>query len=429
MNNCVSDLLTFLDSSPVNFWAVETVRQRLEAAGFTRLDMRDEWALRPGDRRYVTKNDSAIFAFIVGEGAASDGFHLIAAHSDSPGFRIKPSCEIACEGDTVKLNTEVYGGPILYTWFDRPLAAAGRVMLRSGDPINPMTRLIRFEDPIMVIPHLAIHFNRAVNEGNKLSKQKDMLPVISISEPNAKGLIRRLVAEKLGVDEDSIIDYDLSLYSCQKAALVGINKDMVCSGRIDDLSMVHAGMTALINEADKSSKNTRVLAIFDNEETGSGTKQGAASPILEHILRRIVFSREGTESDYMRAVADSFMISADNAHGLHPNYVEKYDPTNHPTLGNGPCIKVNANCKYMTDADTASVFAEICRAAGVPFQYFVNHSDVAGGSTLGNILTSKIPLRGVDMGAPVWAMHSCCETASAADHEYTVAAFSKFFEL
>ena len=308
MNNCVSDLLTFLDSSPVNFWAVETVRQRLEAVGFTRLDMRDEWALRPGDRRYVTKNDSAIFAFIVGEGAASDGFHLIAAHSDSPGFRIKPSCEIACEGDTVKLNTEVYGGPILYTWFDRPLAAAGRVMLRSGDPINPETRLIRFEDPIMVIPHLAIHFNRAVNEGNKLSKQKDMLPVISISEPNAKGLIRRLVAEKLGVDEDSIIDYDLSLYSCQKAALVGINKDMVCSGRIDDLSMVHAGMTALINEAGKSSKNTRVLAIFDNEETGSGTKQGAASPILEHILRRIVFSREGTESDYMRAVADSFKI-------------------------------------------------------------------------------------------------------------------------
>lgn len=429
MDNCVNDLLEFLDSSPVNFWAVETVRQRLEAAGFSRLDMRDQWTLRPGDRRYVTKNDSAIFAFIVGEGAVSDGFHIIAAHCDSPGFRIKPSCEIACEGNTVKLNTEVYGGPILYTWFDRPLAAAGRVLLRSNDPLNPETRLIRFEDPIMVIPHLAIHFNRAVNEGNPLSKQKDMLPVISVSEPASKGLVRRLVAQKLNVTEDDIVDYDLSLYSCQKAQIVGINRDMVCSGRLDDLSMVHAGLTALLAEADKPSKNTRVLAVFDNEETGSGTKQGAASPILEHILRRITFTRQGTESDYMRAVADSFMISADNAHGLHPNYVEKYDPTNHPTLGGGPCIKVNANCKYMTDADSAAVFAEICRAAGVPFQYFVNHSDVAGGSTLGNILTSKIPLRGVDMGAPVWAMHSCCETASTADHRYTVAAFSKFFEL
>lgn len=426
--NHITDLCNFLDLSPVNFWAVETVRQRLETAGFRQLDMRDEWVLTPGDKRYVVQNGSAIFAFVVGSGDAASGFNIIAAHSDSPGFRIKPRCEMACEG-MVKLNTEVYGGPILYTWFDRPLSIAGRVALRGDDPLRPRMQLLRFDAPLLVIPHLAIHFNRQVNEGNPLSKQRDMLPVMALNCDNPGGMLRRLVAEKAGVDIDDILDYDLSLYTCQKAEVVGLEGEMLCSGRIDDLSMVHAGMTALLDTCDKASAATRVLAVFDNEETGSGTKQGAGSPILEHILRRVVMARGGAESDYMRAVAASFMISADNAHGLHPNYVDKYDPTNHPHLGGGPCIKVNANCKYMTDADSAAVFRAICQRAGVPCQTFVNHSDVAGGSTLGNILTSQIPLRGVDMGAPVWAMHSACETASTADHIYTIRAFTEFFSL
>ena len=426
--NHITDLCNFLDLSPVNFWAVETVRQRLETAGFRQLDMRDEWVLTPGDKRYVVQNGSAIFAFVVGSDDAASGFNIIAAHSDSPGFRIKPRCEMACEG-MVKLNTEVYGGPILYTWFDRPLSIAGRVALRGDDPLRPRMRLLRFDDPLLVIPHLAIHFNRQVNEGNPLSKQRDMLPVMALNCDNPGGMLRRLVAEKAGVDIDDILDYDLSLYTCQKAGVVGLEGEMLCSGRIDDLSMVHAGMAALLDTCDKESAATRVLAVFDNEETGSGTKQGAGSPILEHILRRVVMARGGAESDYMRAVAASFMISADNAHGLHPNYVDKYDPTNHPHLGGGPCIKVNANCKYMTDADSAAVFRAICQRAGVPCQTFVNHSDVAGGSTLGNILTSQIPLRGVDMGAPVWAMHSACETASTADHIYTIRAFTEFFSL
>ena len=425
--NIIKDLCEFMDASPVNFLAVDTVCGRLRDAGFEELDMRAEWSLKSGDHRYVVKNGSAVFAFIVGEGAPSAGFHIISAHSDSPCFRIKPHCEIACEGGAVKLNTEVYGGPILYTWFDRPLSIAGRVMLRSDNPLQPEARTVMLRRPLLVIPHLAIHFNRAVNEGNKLSKQKDMLPVIALDCKESKGMIRKLVAEELDVEPDRIIDYDLSLYSTAKAQVVGADEDMLCSGRLDDLSMVHAGMTALLAEADVKSQNTRVLAVFDNEETGSGTKQGAASPVLEHILRSVIYARGGSERDFMRAVADSFMISADNAHGVHPNYVEKYDPTNHPVLGGGPCIKVNANCKYMTDADSAAVFAEICRRAGVPVQYFVNHSDVAGGSTLGNILTSQIPLRGVDMGAPLWAMHSCCETASCADHIYTVKAFAEFF--
>ncbi|MDE6854304.1 MAG: M18 family aminopeptidase [Muribaculaceae bacterium] len=423
----IDDLFEFLESSPVNFLAVETARRRLDAAGFEALDMRDEWTLKPGDRRYVVQNGSAIFAFIVGAGAAHSGFHVIASHSDSPGFRIKPHCEIACEGGMTKLNTEVYGGPILYTWFDRPLSIAGRVMLRSADPMRPEARTVHFRQPLLVIPHLAIHFNRAVNEGNKLSKQKDMLPVASLTGGNAAGMIRDKVAEYLGVSADDIIDYDLSLYSCGLPEIAGFDGSMMCAGRLDDLSMVHASLTALLEASATASRHTRIAAVFDNEETGSGTKQGAGSPILEHILRRIVYALGGGETDYMRAVADSFLISADNAHGLHPNYVEKQDPTVHPILGQGPCIKVNANCKYMTDADSAAVFVELCRRAGVPCQYFVNHSDVAGGSTLGNILTSQIPLRGVDMGAPLWAMHSACETASTDDHVHCIKVFRQFF--
>lgn len=424
--NAYQDLAAFLDASPVNFLAVDTIRTHLEACGFTELRMCDEWDLLPGARHYVVKNDSAIFAFILADSGRPAPMRIISAHSDSPGFRIKPNCEMLCEGNIVKLNTEVYGGPILYTWFDRPLSLAGRVILRGDDPLFPEHRIIRFDRHLLTIPHLAIHFNRSVNEGNPLSKQKDMLPVLGhvASADEAHGLITRLVAQKLGIGTDLILDYDLSLYDTTRACVTGINGEYINSGRIDDLSMVHAALNALLDTADREEPYTRVMAIFDNEETGSGTKQGAASPMLDYILRRIT---SGSESDYMRMVDRSFMISADDAHGLHPNYPEKQDPTNHPVLGGGPVIKINANCKYMTDADSAAVFAEICHRAGVPVQYFVNHSDSAGGSTLGNILTSQIPLRGVDMGAAIWAMHSVRETASLADHAYTIRAFSHFY--
>lgn len=430
--NNYNDICAFLDSSVVNFWAVHTVASHLEAHGFTRLSMADQWNLKPGARHYVTKNDSAIFAFIVGGApAAEGGFHIISAHSDSPGFRVKPNCEIVTDGNIVKLNTEVYGGPILYTWFDRPLSLAGRVILRSDDPLRPESRLIRFDRHLLTIPHLAIHFNRAVNEGNRLSRQTDMLPVLGhIADRNqAKGLIRRLVAEKLGVRPDDILDYDLSLFDTSRASVVGLNGEYITSGRIDDLSMVHAALCALLDTAGNSTGATRLMAIFDNEETGSGTKQGAASPILDHILRRIAAAGGAAEQDYFRAVDRSFMISADDAHGIHPNYPEKQDPTNHPVLGGGPVVKINANCKYMTDADSAAVFLSLCEKAGVNCQYFVNHSDMAGGSTLGNILTSQIPLRGVDVGAPIWAMHSARETAALSDHADMIAVFSQFFTL
>lgn len=422
-------LMEFLDQSPVNFLAVKTVSRHLDEAGFTKLNPRDAWQLKPGGKYYITKNSSAIFAFVVTTEGPTAGFRIISAHSDSPCLRIKPKAEMLSEGGVVKLNVEVYGGPILYTWFDRPLSMAGRVMLRTDDPLHPRTEILKFDRPLLTIPHLAIHFNRAVNEGNPLSKQKDMLPVIAIVKDVAEkdNLLLRTVADALGCRMEDIIDFDLSLFDTTPACLVGLNEEFLTSGRLDDLSMVHGAMTALLETT--STTQTRVMAIFDNEETGSGTKQGAASPVLQQLLRRIVGCLGGGEEEYLRSVDASFMVSADNAHAFHPNYAEKYDPTNHPVVGGGPVIKINANCKYMTDADSAAVFRVICEKAGVPCQYFVNHSDVAGGSTLGNILTSQIDLRGVDMGEAIWAMHSVRETMATRDHAYTIAAFKTFFDL
>ena len=422
-------LMEFLDHSPVNFLAVQTVSRRLDAAGFTHLDPRDAWSLVPGGKYYITKNSSAIFAFVVSTEGPASGFRIISAHSDSPCLRVKPNAEMLTDGGVVKLNVEVYGGPILYTWFDRPLSLAGRVVLRSDDPLHPRTEIVRFDRPLLTIPHLAIHFNRAVNEGNPLSKQKDMLPVIAIVKDAAEkdNLLLRTIAEAIGCAQEDILDFDLSLFDTTPASLVGLDGEFLSSGRLDDLSMVHGAMTALLETT--STKQTRVMAIFDNEETGSGTKQGAASPVLMQLLRRIVMCLGGSDEDYLRSIDSSFMVSADNAHAYHPNYPEKYDPTNHPVVGGGPVIKINANCKYMTDAESAAVFKSICEKAGVPCQYFVNHSDVAGGSTLGNILTSQIDLRGVDMGEAIWAMHSIRETMATKDHAYTISAFKTFFDL
>lgn len=423
-----SSLLKFLDKSTCNFLAVDTAAKMLTAAGFTRLSLSEKWTLEPGGKYFTTKNDSAIFAFTIGEKQIADsGIKIIAAHSDSPGFRIKPNAEILSENGIIKLNTEVYGGPILYTWFDRPLSVSGRVILRGNDTLHPGTRLMRVDRPILVIPHLAIHFNRAVNEGNRLSKQKDMLPILTqVNDIAQRGnLIPNLIANELGVDTKDILDFDLTLYDCQPANRVGLNDEFISSGRIDDLSMVHAALTAIIEGTDVNT--TKIAAIFDNEETGSGTKQGAASPVLKGIIERINEAQNGSRESFLRAVANSFMVSADNAHAFHPNYPEKYDPTNHPSLGGGPVIKINANCKYMTDAHSSAVFRTLCEEVGSPWQYFVNHSDVAGGSTLGNILTSQIDIEGVDVGNPILAMHSVRETGSASDHDNMTAVMVHFF--
>lgn len=432
----------FMNASPVNFFAVKTIVQCLLEAGYK------EWKagepcpeVKSGDKLFATKNGSSVFAFHIGKNTlAEGGLHIVSAHSDSPTFRVKPNAEIKCDGGLVKLNTELYGGAIMSTWMDRPLSLAGRVVLApEGDKITePAVRLLRIDRPILTIPNLAIHFNRQVNDGVALSKQKDMLPVLTAS-PLGKnltekeeqcGIIKALISEELGVAPDEILDFDLYLYDTTPAQCVGLHSEFVQSGRLDDLSMAHAGMEALLADTD-TPEVTKCLAIFDNEETGSQTKQGAGSPFFATLVKRLVAKQSANAAEcienFATCIEHSFMVSADNAHAWHPNYNEKYDPTNHPVMGGGPVIKYNASQKYLSDAVGAAVFMQACRKAGVPYQTFVNHSDVAGGSTLGNILSASFPVKGVDMGNPIWAMHSVRETASIADHENCIKAFTEFY--
>ena len=430
----IKRLLSFLDASPVNFLAVKNITEELEQNGFRRVDATEALGeVKAGDKLFVTKNDSSVYAFQIGKKPlAESGFHMICAHCDSPTFRIKPNAEIGCEGGIVKLNTEVYGGPIMSTWFDRPLTLAGRVIVKGADVMRPITMLLHIKRPLLQISNLAIHFNRQVNDGVQLSKQKDVLPILGIisSELERGNMLMNIIVEELNkqqeVAREDILDFDLYLADATPACTFGVHNEFISSGRLDDLSMCYAGLEALI--ASEATDTTQVLAIFDNEETGSQTKQGAGSPFLSYMLKRIALAQSGTAEAYYQAVERAFMISADNAHAWHPNYPEKYDPTNHPVLGGGPVIKFNAAQKYASDAMSASVFAGLCHKAGVPCQRFVNHSDVAGGSTLGNILASSIPLRGVDMGNAILAMHSCRETGSTLDHEYCVKVFTQFYQ-
>ena len=432
----IKRLLSFLDASPVNFLAVKNIADTLAANGFRRIDPALPLGeVKSGDRFFVTKNDSSIYAFRIGNKPIADaGFHMICAHCDSPTFRIKPHAEMLTEGGIVKLNTEVYGGPIMSTWFDRPLTLAGRVIVRGEDVMQPETLLLHIKRPLLQISNLAIHFNRQVNDGVALSKQKDVLPLLGqiTSQLETGNLLMNVILEELNSTiadcqfcAKDVLDFDLYLADVTPACTFGVHNEFISSGRLDDLSMCYAGLEALI--ASDTTDTTQVLALFDNEETGSQTKQGAGSPFLAYILKRIAMSQSHTEEAYYQAVERAFMISADNAHAWHPNYPEKYDPTNHPMLGGGPVIKFNAAQKYASDAVSAAVFAGLCEKAGVPCQRFVNHSDVAGGSTLGNILASSIPLRGVDMGNAILAMHSCRETGSVVDHEYCVKVFTEFF--
>lgn len=427
-----SEFFEFMNSSVCNFCAVDTIIDILERAGFVRLyELKCHWNLEPGGRYFVVKNDSAIFAFITADEPSAAPFAIIAAHSDSPTFRIKPNPEIvvaSCSSSDslmVKLNTEVYGGAIWDSWMDRPLGLAGRVILSGDSPLAVTSQVVRLSTPKLIIPRLAIHFNREVNKGVALSAQKDMLPLLGYvsAQLGGKEYIHRMLAEQLEVEPEAILDFDLLLYDLQGAEAVGADASWVNCGRLDDLAMVWCALQALL-EAGPGETN-RVMAVFDNEETGSGTRQGAHSPVLRNILRRIAI--EANEEEFLSLIARSFFISADCAHAAHPNYLEKMDPVNHPCLGAGPVIKVNANCKYMTDAHSSAMFKQICRLVNVPFQEFVNHSDSPGGSTLGNILTSTLDINGVDMGISLLAMHSARETASLTDIDLTISAFTAFY--
>ncbi|MBK1813082.1 M18 family aminopeptidase [Clostridium sp. YIM B02505] len=425
-----NELIDFLYESPTAFHAVENVKKELTKNGFRELKEEDSWKLKKEGKYFVTKNDSALIAFKVGSGRIEEhGFKIIGAHTDSPTFRVKPNPEITSENKYVKLNTEVYGGPILNTWFDRPLSLAGRVTVKGKSPLFPETRLVNINRPILVIPNLAIHMNREVNDGVKLNRQKDTLPLLSmISEKLESGkYLLSIIAEELKVELSDILDFDLFLYEFEKGCIMGLNNEFISSSRLDDLAMVHAGIKAIINT--QPSGATNVMACFDNEEVGSETKQGAASELLAHILERIVLCLGGDREHYFRALAKSFLISADLAHAVHPNNGEKHDPVLKPVINGGPVIKVAASQSYTSDSNSSVVYEEMCKKAGVPVQRFVNRSDLRGGSTIGPISSTHLHIRAVDMGTPILSMHSVRELGGVKDHYYCVKSFETFYSI
>jgi len=424
------ELVDFIHQSPTAFHVVENTAKELEQEGFKYLDLTTAWDIKPGGKYYTTKSESALFAFQIGtDQPETSGIKLVSAHSDSPGFKIKPSPEMLADGKYLKLNTEVYGGPILMTWLDRPLSLAGRVLLKSNNPLNPSHRLVDLKKPLLIIPSVAIHLNRSVNDGIELNKQVDMLPLMTMVNDTLEkdNYLLKLIAEELKVDMAEILDFDLFVYEYEKGCLVGPNQEFISSPKLDDLAMVHAGLKALL--ASKNTNSTNILCVFDNEEVGSVTKQGAGSPVLRNIIERIMEKLGKSQEEYQRAIYRSFMISADMAHSVHPNHPEKHDPVLHPVMNAGPVIKIHANQKYTTDGESGAIFETICKTADVPVQKFVNRSDMVGGSTLGNVSTGKIDIRTVDIGNPMLGMHSVRELGGTRDHSYVTKAFETFYNM
>jgi len=333
------------------------------------------------------------------------------------------------ENTYIKLNTEVYGGPILNTWLDRPLSLAGRVIIRGENLLYPDVRLVNIKSPIMIIPNLAIHMNKKVNEGIELNKQVDMLPLLALINEGfeKENYLIKLISKELNINYKDILDFDLFLYEYDKGNVIGVEDEFISASRLDDLEAVHAGLHALINS--RISKATNILVCFDNEEVGSATKQGADSEMLSNVLERIVLSLGGNREDFFRALSKSFIISADAAHATHPNRGEKGDPTNRPVINKGPAIKIAASQSYTSDADSSSVFVALCEKAGVPVQKFVNKSDEKGGSTIGPISSTHLNIRSVDIGVPMLAMHSIRELSGVKDHYYVTRVFEEFYNL
>lgn len=408
MHNTVADrLLDFLNTSYSAFHAVENIKNQLISNGFTQLWEGDKWNIKHGGKYFVTKNDSSVIAFKIPDGEYA-GFNIVASHSDSPTFKIKENAEQEKNG-FVCLNTERYGGMIMSTWFDRPLSVAGRLIVKDDKGI--CTKLVNVDKNWLIIPNLAIHMDRSVNEGKSINPQTDVQPVMG--DLSSKGCFEQVVADAAGVKKEDIIAKDLFLYVREKAQFAGMNNEFICGGRLDDLQCAFTSMEGFI--ASGESDSVAVLAVFDNEEVGSGTKQGAASTMLYDTLTRINNALGFDDEKYIRALTNSFMISADNAHSLHPNYAHTADVFNSPVINKGVAVKHSANQKYTTDAVSDALFRMIAEKAGAKLQHFTNRSDIVGGSTLGNISNTKVALNTVDIGLPQFAMHSCYETAGVKD--------------
>ena len=402
-----AELIDFLDRSPNAFFAVDNMKRMLAEAGFRELKECERWHPEPGRGHYVTRNGSALIAFRMPE-RPFRGYQIMASHCDSPAFRVKTKAGME-SGAYVKLNVERYGGMILSTWLDRPLSLAGRVLVDTGSGVE--SRLVNIDRDLLIIPSLAIHMNREANDGYRWNPQTDLLPLLGMAENGRT--VEELAARELGIDADTILDMDLMLYNRMRGTVLGADGEFIASGRLDDLQCAFASLKGFL--AALPSESVAVHAVFDNEEVGSGTKQGAASTFLRDVLDRIASASGMTGEDQIRALRSSLMVSADNAHSVHPNHEEKADPTNRPVINGGVVIKYSANQKYTTDAVSGAVFRKICRAAGVPYQTFANRSDQPGGSTLGNLSSLQVALSTVDVGLAQLAMHSAYETAGSKD--------------
>ena len=422
----VRGLMQFLQASPSAFHAVENLRQMLLAEGFTELPESTRWTLKPGGAYFTTRNGSSILAFRVGTALSEPCFTLTASHSDSPCFKIKENAELRVRDRYVQLNTEGYGGMICSTWLDRPLGVAGRVLVRTRTEAGETyeSRLIDFDRDLVLIPNVAIHMNRKVNDGFTFNKQIDMVPLFG-SGKLEKGSFRRMVAERVGVAEADILGSDLYLYNRVAPTVWGAENEFVSAGRLDDLECAWATLQGLLQG--RNEKSVQVWCCFDNEEVGSGTKQGADSTMLEDVLRRIANALGWDDEDYRCAVARSFMLSCDNAHAVHPNHPEKTDATNCTFMNEGVVVKSHAGQKYTSDAVSVALFRGVCEKAGVPVQFFANRSDENGGSTLGNIAMAHVSMNTVDLGLPQLAMHSAYETAGVKDLQHLINASAAFY--
>ena len=423
------EMLKFIQKSPTCFHAVGNLKEMLETEGYQELEEAEDWSVVKGGKYYVVRNDSSLIALQFPDKDEIKGFHMVASHSDSPSFKVKEGPEMIVEKQYVKLNTEKYGGMILSTWLDRALSVAGRVVVKEGETLQ--TKLINIDRDLLVIPNVAIHMNREMNKGVEYNPQVDMLPLMAGSlspeqEQDGKNVLLKLAAKEAGVEPEDILGQDLFLYTREPGRILGANEEFVFSPRLDDLQCAYSSMKAFLES--KPQEYINVCAVFDNEEVGSGTRQGADSTFLEDVLIRVCEAADKTPGQYRQLVAGSFLISADNAHAVHPNHPEKADPTNRPYLNGGIVIKFHGNQKYTSDAVSSAKMKDLCKKAGVPCQIYTNRSDILGGSTLGNISTAHVSVSSVDIGLPQVAMHSAVETAGIMDTWYCVEALKVFYQ-
>lgn len=414
------ELVNFIQNHPTNFHVVDGQAKELIKNGYTQLCETEQWNLEAGGKYFVVRNDSSICAFQIPE-KEFKGFHIMASHSDSPCFKIKENPEIDVEKKYKKLNVELYGGALLAPWFDRPLSIAGRLFYKDSDKINSI--LVDMAQPLVLIPNLAIHMNREANKGYEYNVQKDLLPLYSLED--SEKLLDK-VAKKAVIEPDSILGFDLFCYNCQAPSFWGASKEFLSSPRLDDVQCAFSSLNAFLESSPKNYMPIHV--VFDNEEVGSSTRQGAASTFLKDTITRISEALGLSNSDLLIKLASSFMLSADNAHALHPNYPEKCDPVNKPVLGGGVVVKFSANQKYTTDGFSSAYLRSLAKKANVPMQVFVNRSDIPGGSTLGNISGNQVAVATADIGIAQLAMHSPYETCGVGDTEQMIKLAKTFFE-